>query len=157
MLGSVRSSSASGFAASFAPWRLTSDDPLNRDPYRQSNLFVSHNSLRHVCHKLCGGKVNPGPVSTLWPLSAPGSQRSGCQCTYVVVRWYFTFDLQASEAGVASQLKAFESSPFRKSNLTAASIISFSFTNGSEPASCGSHRLSPVKEHGITEMSQSTK
>jgi hypothetical protein len=39
--------------------------------------------------------------------------------------------MQASEAGVASQLKAFEFSPFRKSNLTAASVISFSFTDGS--------------------------
>jgi hypothetical protein len=37
--------------------------------------------------------------------------------------WYFTFDLQASEAGVASQLKAFKSSPFRENNMTAASII----------------------------------
>ncbi len=45
--------------------------------------------------------------------------------------WYFTFDMHASDAGVASQLKAFEFSPFRKSNWTAASVISFSFTDGS--------------------------
>jgi hypothetical protein len=50
--------------------------------------------------------------------------------------WYFTFDLQASEAGVASQLKAFESSQFRRSSLKAASIISFAFTDGS-PGSRG--------------------
>jgi hypothetical protein len=52
------------------------------------------------------------------------SDRSACARTC-----YFTFDLQSSEAGVASLLKAFKSSQFRESNLKAPSIISFSFTN----------------------------
>ncbi len=54
------------------------------------------------------------------------SNRGACART-----WYFTFDLQSIEAGVASQLKAFKSSQFRESNLKAQSSISYSFTNGS--------------------------
>jgi hypothetical protein len=38
--------------------------------------------------------------------------------------------MQASESGVESQLRAFESSNFRTKNVTGASIISFSFTVG---------------------------
>ncbi len=47
--------------------------------------------------------------------------------------WYFTFDLQASEAGVASQLEAFKSSPFRTHRLKTASIISFSRSADGSP------------------------
>ena len=52
--------------------------------------------------------------------------------------WYFTFDLQASHAGVESQLEAFESSPFRRNRLKTASIISFEQVQVYLPAcSCG--------------------
>ena len=47
--------------------------------------------------------------------------------------WYFTFDLQASDAGVESQLEAFESSPFRRNSLKTASIISFSRSADGSP------------------------
>ena len=40
--------------------------------------------------------------------------------------WYFTFDLQASDEGVVSQLQAFESSKYRQQSLSRTSIISFS-------------------------------
>ena len=47
--------------------------------------------------------------------------------------WYFTFDLQASEAGVTSQLEAFESSTFRNQSIKTASIISFSRSADGSP------------------------
>jgi hypothetical protein len=47
--------------------------------------------------------------------------------------WYFTFDLQASEVGVASQLEAFKSSPFRTRSMKTSSIISFSRSADGSP------------------------
>jgi hypothetical protein len=46
---------------------------------------------------------------------------------------YFTFDLQVIEAGVASQLEVFESSPFRTRRLKTASIINFSRSADGSP------------------------
>jgi hypothetical protein len=85
------------------------------------NLFVM-SATSSAAETSIMGQSRPSGPSQIQTLSARGANAR---------TWYFTFDMQASEAGVASQLKAFESSPFRTSNLTAASLISFSFTDGS--------------------------
>jgi hypothetical protein len=85
------------------------------------NLFVM-SATSSAAETSIMGQSRPSGPSQIQTLSARGANAR---------TWYFTFDMQASEAGVASQLKAFEFSPFRRSNLTAASLISFSFTDGS--------------------------
>ena len=47
--------------------------------------------------------------------------------------WFFTFNLQSCEGNVASLLRAFESSDFRRENLGGASILSFSTSADGSP------------------------
>ena len=47
--------------------------------------------------------------------------------------WYFTFNLQACEGNVTSQLRAFESSDIRRKSLGGASILSFSTSADGSP------------------------
>ncbi len=74
--------------------RIISEDLLNRDPYRQSNLFVPHNSLRHVCHKLCCGEVKPQQSRASGRSQPTGRPEALSDRGARARTWYFTFDMR---------------------------------------------------------------